>query len=299
MRVRIGSRKSQLASWQANWVADRLRALGAEIEMVWLTTSGDTHVGSLATGGGQGLFTKEIQLALLEERCDLAVHSLKDLPTKTTPGLLLAAVPPRASVRDVLLSNSSASLADLPHQATIGTGSPRRTAQLKLLRPDLQTREIRGNLDTRLRKLDDGEFDAILLAEAGLARLGLSNRITERLTLEHMLPAAGQGALGLEIRAAHRELLAFLRPLDHPATRAAVTAERALLRALDAGCLAPIGVAAQVSEDRLDLQAIVARLDGSQALRTSVSGTPLHAEQVGRQAADNLRLGGYASYEIR
>ena len=301
MHIRIGTRKSQLASWQANWVAEQLRGLGASIEMVPITTSGDVLTGALSSGGGQGLFTKEIQSALLDRRCDLAVHSLKDLPTKPTPGLQLGAVPRRAPVADALLTKandlaSPMSLMDLPTGAVIGTGSARRIAQVLMLRPDLQPREIRGNLDTRIRKLDDGEYDAILLAQAGLERLGWSQRISQVLPFEWMLPAAGQGALGLEIREEENDLKTLLQALNDADSLAAVMAERALLRELNAGCLAPIGTLAHVTSDQIHLRAIAVALDGSQALRTTVSGRRTDPEGLGRQAANQLRLAGVAKW---
>ena len=198
MSLRIGTRATALARWQAEWIARQLGERGVEVELVPISTTGDQQHGTIESIGGQGIFTKEIQRALLEGRIDLAVHSLKDLPTDVVPGLCVTAVPERAAVGDVLVCRKWASLDELPQRATLGTGSLRRRAQLLHVRPDLQIRDIRGNVDTRLRKLDQGEYDAIVLAEAGLRRLGLADRITQVLPLTLLLPAVGQGALAVE-----------------------------------------------------------------------------------------------------
>ncbi len=248
MNIRLGTRQSQLARWQADWVAAELTKLGVQVEMVPITTQGDVASQPLGQIGGQGLFTKEIQRALLDQRCDVAVHSLKDLPTDPVPGLVLGAVPEREQVFDALIGRTAPTLESLPRNAIVGTGSVRRAAQLLAVRPDLEIRDIRGNLDTRLKKLDDGQFDAILLASAGLHRLGWAHRITQTLPIEWMLPAVGQAALGIEIRQDDPETLALVQKLNHEASFAAVTAERSMLRALRGGCLAPVAALARVQE---------------------------------------------------
>ena len=264
MLIRLGTRQSPLALWQADYVSGELRALGHEVELVKITTSGDVSTTPLGQSGGQGVFTKEIQRALLDERCDLAVHSLKDLPTEIIPDLRLAAIPPREDAADCLISAKGLALADLPKGARIGTGSPRRKAQLLLVRPDLEVLDIRGNVDTRLRKLDEGQFDAILLAYAGLHRLGLHERITEKLSFQQMLPAVGQAALGLEIRSSDSNTLEAVSALNHESTQAAVIAERTLLHTMRAGCLAPLAAHARVSSHSIRLESRVISTDGKE-----------------------------------
>jgi len=226
--------------WQAEHVAGKLRSHGFSVDLVPVTTSGDLLKGSLAQSGGVGLFTKEIQRALLDGRCDIAVHSLKDLPTEPVEGLLLAAVPEREDPSDCLVSCDHRNLDRLPVGTVVGTGSPRRRAQIVGYRPDLQLADIRGNVDTRLKKLDDGEYGAIILALAGLRRLGLEDRISQRLPFEIMLPAVGQAALGLETRADDRRTIEAVRIMDHAPSHIAVRCERDVLRQLRAGCLAPV-----------------------------------------------------------
>ena len=246
-KIRIGTRGSKLALWQANWVASQLRTRGHDVHLEIIATQGDISTQPLSQVGGQGLFTKEIQRELLADRVDVAVHSLKDLPTQPIPGLLLAAVPERETTGDVLVSSSGASFETLPAGSRIGTGSSRRAAQLRNWRGDVEVMEIRGNVDTRLAKLDAGDYDAIVLAAAGLTRLGLKDRITQVLPVERMLPAIGQGALGLECRDSDETTRSALADLNHPASMAEVAAERALLLALLAGCLAPVAARATVS----------------------------------------------------
>src|ERR1035441_1545135 len=243
----IASRGSQLALWQARWVAAQLSAPchQCRIEIVKTTADKITDV-PLSKVGTKGLFTREIEEALLDGRAHLAVHSLKDLPTELPEGLVLAAVPEREDPRDAVVGSK---LADLPLSAKVGTSSLRRAAQLRQLRPDLQVESVRGNLDTRLRKLDEGQYDAILLAAAGLKRLGWGGRIAEILAPEQMCPAVGQGALAIETRAGFEGVAL----LDHPATHAAVLAERAVLRALGGGCQVPIGAYATLSGDRIHI----------------------------------------------
>lgn len=285
-RVRIATRASQLALWQAHHVADRLRAAWPklEVEVVHVSTTGDrVQQTSLRQFGGQGVFTREVQTSVLEGQTDIAVHSLKDLPTVPTEGLVLAAVPERAPVEDVLVlplgttakpTNPNDPLSVLPHGARIGSGSPRRQAQLLHRRSDLNVSEIRGNVDTRLKKLDAGEYDAILLAAAGLTRLGWADRISHRLKPPFMLPAAGQGALGLECRRDDERTFEWLYPLFHHETYAAVTAERFVLSTLRAGCHAPVGTWARIEGEQLVLDAVLLSLDGKIALRAHAS-TPL------------------------
>jgi hydroxymethylbilane synthase len=286
-RLRIGSRGSQLALWQANHVADLLRGRGHTVEIEIIKTTGDkmTEV-ALAKVGTKGMFIKEIEEALAEGGVELAVHSLKDLPTDLAPGFELAAVMKREDPRDAFLSVKFASLAELPGGAHVGTSSLRREAQLKATRRDLQVLTLRGNVDTRLRKLEAGEFDAIILAAAGVKRLGKTGWVREVLSAETMCPAAGQGALAVEIRAGDgptRETVAFL---DDAASRRAAVCERALLRGLGGGCQVPIGAYAEAEEGRLRLTAVVARPDGSEVMRESQSGAD--PEALGRTVAEVL-----------
>lgn len=289
--LRLGTRASPLARWQAEWVASQLALRGVAVEMVHITTQGDVKTGPLGQIGGQGLFTKEIQRALLAGEIDLAVHSLKDLPTADVPGLAIAAVPKRESIHDVLVGPYRA-LDELPQGARIGTGSLRRRAQLLHARPDLQLLEIRGNVDTRLKKLDAGEYDAIVLAQAGLSRLGLSERINYIIPPQLMLPAVGQGALGIETRADDAATRNQLVALNDEATFAAVTAERTLLNALRAGCLAPVGAWARLSESVLLLQAVVLHPDGSQRLAAEHQGDISEPIALGQFVAEQLLAQG-------
>ena len=289
LSIRLGTRGSALARWQADWVAGQLRGLGIEVALVPITTAGDRQTeGAIGTLGRTGVFTKELQKALIDERIDLAVHSLKDLPTDVVAGLCLAAVPERGPVGDVLVSRNGVSLEDLPRGAVVGTGSLRRGAQLRFVRPDLAIADIRGNVDTRLRKLDEGQFDAIVLAEAGLERLGLADRVTQRLPFEILLPAVGQGALGLETRSSDRATRAAVERLGDPATHAAVLAERSLMAALHGGCLAPLGAWGRVEDGTLRLSARVVHPDASRKLEASRSARPDEAIDLGQQVAEAL-----------
>lgn len=294
--LRIGTRHSPLALWQAEWVAAALRAGGIEVELIHITTQGDVQQrGPIEQIGTLGVFTKEIQRALLDERVDLAVHSLKDLPTEPVEGLCLAAVPPRAPVGDALISREGLLLAELPHGAIIGTGSSRRRSQLLHLRGDLQMADIRGNVDTRLRKLQEGQYEAIVLAEAGLERLELTVHISQHLPPAVMLPAVGQGALGLETRAADTATRQKLELINHRATHQAVLAERALLAALRGGCLAPVGAWGRLADDgQLHLSAAVLSVDGRQRIAVEAAGSPSEAAQLGRRAAEELLSQGAA-----
>jgi len=296
--LRIGTRGSRLALWQANYVADALRPHAAPrpVELVEIQTIGDqVRDRPLAQVGGIGVFTKEIQHALLADTVDVAVHSLKDLPTLPVEGLVLAAVPPRAASGDVFVSRRHQRFDDLPTGATLATGSLRRRAQLLHRRPDLQMVDIRGNVDTRLRKLDELGLDGLILAQAGLERLGLGAAITHVLDDSWMLPAVGQGALGLECRAADQATRALLAQLDHAPTRQAVLAERAFLFALGGGCLVPIGAATTVADGVLTLRGAVVSADGQQRVAGSCTGPVAEGPALGEQlAADLLAQGARA-----
>jgi hydroxymethylbilane synthase len=286
----IGSRGSQLALWQARWVQSALEARGGQCRIEIIKTTGDkiTDV-PLAKVGTKGLFTKEIEEALLDGRIDLAVHSLKDLPTDLPAGLVLAAIPEREDPRDALVGRR---LQELAHGAKVGTSSLRRVAQLRALRPDLQVESVRGNLDTRLRKLSEGRYDAIVLAAAGLKRLGWADRVAEFLAPETMCPAVGQGALAIETRAEGAATAACAQ-LNHDATRAAVEAERAVLAALDGGCQVPIGAHAVVCGSELHIIAIVGAPDGSEIIRRQAGGAASDALRIGSElGAELLRAGG-------
>jgi len=283
----IASRGSQLALWQAHWVGRQLANLGFASRIDIVKTTGDkiTDV-PLAQVGAKGLFTKEIEEALLAGRADLAVHSLKDLPTELPAGLVLAAVPVREDPRDALVGKR---LADLPQGAKVGTSSLRRSAQLRQLRPDLRIEPVRGNLDTRLRKLDAGHYDAIVLAAAGMKRLGWEDRIAEILPPDIVCPAVGQGALAIETRAPG---LAACRQLNDPTTHAAVAAERALLGALGGGCQVPIGAYATVNAGRLSMQAVVVSPDGVNLVRDHAEGPAGDADRIGRELGESLLAAG-------
>lgn len=273
-KLRIGSRGSQLALWQANHISALLRERGHEIEIEIIRTTGDkiTDV-ALAQVGTKGMFTKEIEDALAEGRVDLAVHSLKDLPTELPPGFEIAAITTRQHPNDVFLSVRYKSIEELPRGARVGTSSLRRQAQLKVLRRDLEIHPLRGNVDTRIRKLEQGEYDAIILAAAGLNRLGKTELVKEVIPADVMCPAAGQGALGIEIRQGDtrmRELLAFL---DDENSRTATVCERALLNQLGGGCQVPIGAHAVVENGKIHLRGVVAQPDGSRVYREEMSGT--------------------------
>ncbi len=288
----IASRGSQLALWQARWVAAQLAAAGHESRIDIIKTTGDkitdVPLGIVgAQSGVKGLFTKEIEEALLDGRADLAVHSLKDLPTELPEGLTLAAVPEREDARDAVVGKP---LADLPAGARVGTSSLRRAAQLRRLRPDLKVESMRGNVDTRLRKLDEGQYDAIMLAAAGLNRLGWGERIAEILEPDRMCPAVGQGALAIETRAGVAGGKAYIAcaALDHPSTHAAVMAERGVLGALGGGCQVPIGAHATVADGRLRLLAVVISPDGAELVRAEAEGAVEQAVELGLKLGAEL-----------
>lgn len=286
---RIGTRGSRLALWQANHIADRLRAAGSVVELVIIQTQGDrVQERPLAQIGGDGLFTKAIQEALLDHSADIAVHSLKDLPTAPVAGLTLAAVPERAPTRDAFISRRHSRFDALPQGARVATGSLRRKAQIRHRRPDLELVEIRGNVDTRLRKLDEQGLDGLILAEAGLQRLGLEAVITELLDQDWMVPAVGQGALGLECRSDDTAVLAALASLDDAATHNAVLAERAFLLALGGGCLVPIGAHGRVSGNHLNLRGVVVSPDGTRRLVGELDGAADGAVELGQRLAQQL-----------
>ena len=295
--LRIASRASQLALWQARYVADLIRTAepSVTVQIVEISTTGDRdRVSALSQMGGQGVFTREVQAAVLDGRADLAVHSLKDLPTVPTEGLHLAGIPERAARFDALVLPHSkvGSLEDLPPGAKVGTGSLRRQAQLLHRRPDLRLEEVRGNVETRLRKVDDGEYDAILLAEAGLRRLGLAGRISAVLAPPLVYPAVGQAALGLECRVNDDFTSEILGRLTDRATRNEVLAERACLRELKAGCHAPVGVLTHAEGDRLTLEGVVLSRDGQERISAQATSTADTAEALGRCVAQLLMAQG-------
>lgn len=296
----IGSRGSKLALTQARLVQSELKRIDPLLEtrIEIITTSGDVNTDPLAVIGGKGVFTKELEDALFDRRIDLAVHSLKDLPTILPEGFTIAAICKREDPRDALVLARSkanaggASIASLPKKAIVGTSSPRRLAQLKHLRNDLVFEDLRGNVDTRLRKLDEGRYDVLVLACAGLRRLGLENRISAAIPTEQMLPSPGQGALAIETRAEDQEITDALSKLDHKFTRLACTAERAFLRSLGGGCQLPIAAYAAVRDKTIRLDGLVADTQGKQILRDRISGSIDQAEQLGSDLAERLLANG-------
>ena len=294
MHIRIGTRGSRLARWQAEWVAEKLCKRKIEVELIPLSTEGDRKdKGALSQLGSVGIFTREIQRALLENQVDLAVHSLKDLPTAQTEGLQLAAVPIRGPCEDVLVTQNRDTLSDLPPQSRIGTGSLRRRSQILHLRSDLQVVPIRGNVETRIRKLEDGEYDGIVLAHAGLLRLGLQKYVHQIFQTSEMIPAVGQAALGLEIREADADLHACLEQINHRPTHQAVLAERTLLSKLQGGCLAPVGAwAREIESNQLQLDAVVLDASGTQRLFHTDRKSMDEAKALGRETAEHLLMQG-------
>jgi hydroxymethylbilane synthase len=290
--IRLGTRASTLATTQSQWVADRLAAaLGREVVLVEVTTAGDTSAQPLAQLGGTGVFVSALREALLDGRIDVAVHSLKDLPTQPAEGIALAAVPEREDPRDVVVARDGLTLGELPVGSTVGTGSPRRAAQLHALGLGLEIADIRGNVDTRIRKVREGDYDAVVLARAGLSRIGRLDEATEVLDPLQMLPAPGQGALAVETREVD-ELTHDVARLDDARARCAVTAERAVLATLEGGCAAPIGVLAEVVEgeqgDELWVRAAALSPDGTLAVRMSATGDPADAAGVGNRLAEQM-----------
>lgn len=289
----IGSRGSKLALWQADQARERLRTLNpqTEIHIEVIKTTGDVKKDPLSVIGGKGVFTKELEDALLDKRIDIAVHSLKDLPTILPGDLTIGAICEREDARDALVLRSGVeadSILNLPQGAVVGTSSQRRLAQLKALRPDVVVNDLRGNVDTRIRKLDDGQYDAVILACAGLVRLGLADRISASIPVNEMLPAVGQGAIGIEIRSDNEFAAEAVGRLDHRETRVACLAERAFLRALGGGCQLPIAGHATIDRDQLTIEGLVAKPDGSQILRDRSIGPVDHAEAIGAALAAQL-----------
>lgn len=295
MELRIGSRGSQLALWQANHIAGLLRGAGHAVEIEIIRTTGDKlQEIAFSAVGAKGMFTKEIEEALAEGRIDLAVHSLKDLPTELPEAFVVAATPKRVDPRDVLVSVEPTKLSELPAGARVGTSSQRRRAQLKATRPDLEPIEFRGNVDTRLRKLAEGQVSAVLLAAAGLDRLGRTDWIRERMNPENFCPAAGQGALGIETRQDDAQTRAALAVLNHEETQFAVTAERTALMALGGGCQVPIGVYCRAEASGWEIFGVVASPDSGKAIRVrhSVEADACDATTLGRQVAEMLLQAG-------
>ena len=296
--LRLGTRRSALALAQSTMIADAIRRNGHDVELVEVVTEGDRSRDALTTLGGTGVFVTELRRRLLDGSIDFAVHSLKDLPTQPADGLVVAAVPPREDPRDALVSRDELTLGELPSGSRVGTGSPRRTAQLRALGLGLEVVPIRGNVDTRLRRVGDGDLDAVVLAAAGLARLGRLDVVAEILDPIQMLPAPGQGALALECRADGDAIRSVLGVLDDAVTRASAAAERSLLSALEAGCTAPVGALADVAlgddGDEIYLRAVVASTDGSSAIRLSATGPFLDPEGLGRRLAEDLLDAGAA-----
>lgn len=294
-RIRIGTRKSQLALWQANWLKTELEEKhpGLKAELIEFHTTGDkiTDV-ALAQIGGQGLFTKELELALLEDKADLAVHSLKDLPTVLPDGLGIYAYSPREDPRDALLSLKGYKIDDLPAGAVVGTSSLRRRAQLLAYRPDLKVKDLRGNLNTRLEKLRHGGFEAIILAAAGVKRLGLEEYVTQFISPDTLLPAVGQGIIAVEARETSVWVRDLLKPVNDLNSLLAAEAERSFMQTVEGGCQVPMGALARVLGDELNLQGFVASLDGQKVLRAEVLGATAKARELGVKLGQNLLQAG-------
>ncbi|MFM5427592.1 hydroxymethylbilane synthase [Aeromonas veronii] len=293
--LKIATRKSPLALWQANFVKDRLEALHPQlqVELVPMSTQGDKILDTpLAKVGGKGLFVKELETAMLEGRADIAVHSMKDVPVEFPEGLGLHTICEREDPRDAFVSNRFKAIAELPQGAVVGTSSLRRQCQLRAARPDLVIRDLRGNVNTRLAKLDAGEYDAIILAAAGLKRLEMAHRITAFIEPEQSLPANGQGAVGIECRLDDVELHALLAPLEHAETRARVLTERSMNRALQGGCQVPIGAYALVEGEQIWLRGLVGSPDGTQVIRDEIRGSLADGEALGEQLAQRLLAAG-------
>lgn len=294
-KVRIATRKSALALWQAEYVKAQLEHFHPDlvVELVPMTTKGDIILDTpLAKVGGKGLFVKELEVAMLEDRADIAVHSMKDVPVEFPEGLGLEVICPREDPRDAFVSNTYKNLDELPQGAVVGTSSLRRQCQLKELRPDLKIKDLRGNVNTRLKKLDEGQYDAIILAAAGLLRLDMAERISDYIEPEVMLPANGQGAVGIECRVDDQRIKALLAPLECRQTRSRVLAERAMNKALEGGCQVPIGSYATLSDQTLFLRGLVGAIDGSKILRAEVSGPAADGIELGQELAKQLLADG-------
>lgn len=297
--VRIATRESPLAMWQADYVSRQLQHYhpGLQVEILPMTTRGDQILDSpLAKIGGKGLFMKELEVAILEGSADIAVHSMKDVPMEFPDGLQLGVICEREDFRDAFVSNMYKSLDELPEGACVGSSSLRRQCQLKAMRPDLEIKNLRGNVNTRLRKLDEGEYDAIILAAAGLIRLGMQERIASSIPVEQCLPSGGQGAVGIECRQGDTDILALLKPLEHRETRICVNAERGLNTRLNGGCQVPIACLAQLQtegdNELLRIRGLVGEPDGSTLLRAEITGASSEAEALGKAAAEELLAQG-------
>jgi hydroxymethylbilane synthase len=287
----IATRESPLALQQAEWVQKRLQLFHPHlhIELLGMTTKADQLLDtSLSQIGGKGLFVKELEEALLDGRADIAVHSMKDVPMELPPGLVIPVICAREEPRDVFVSNHFRSYVELPQNAVVGTSSLRRQTQLKHLRSDIVVKPLRGNINTRLSRLDEGNFDAIILAAAGLLRMGFSRRIRNYFSIEQMLPSAGQGALGIECREKDDGVLSIIKSLDHPITHACVEAERAVCRRLGGGCQAPVAAYAEHHRGHITLQGLVASMDGRRILRAKLTGDEDHTESMGKRVAEEL-----------
>lgn len=296
--LRIATRQSPLALWQANFVKNELEQRFSElsVELVTMVTKGDIILDTpLAKIGGKGLFVKELELALLENRADIAVHSMKDVPMEFPSGLGLAAICKREDPRDAFVSNHYQTLSELPAGAVVGTSSLRRQCQLMACYPHLTVKSLRGNVGTRLQKLDNGEYDAIILASAGLIRLGLADRIRHFIEVDISLPASGQGAVGIETRIDDEKVLSYVQALNHPETTACVQAERAMNARLQGGCQVPIGAFATLNGNELSMRALVGSLDGKTIIRASGSADKAAAEQLGIDVAEKLLAQGAAA----
>ena len=296
MKITIGSRGSKLALWQAEWLQKKLSPAGHQVEIKVIKTTGDKLADvQFSTAGTKGVFIREIEEALADGKIDLAVHSLKDLPTEQPAGLHIIATPQREDPRDAFITSQGRRWEELPSGSRVGTGSLRRQTQLRALRADLELVPIRGNVDTRLKKLDRGDYDALVLATAGLNRLGLAQRVIEYFSIDQVCPAVGQGALAIEIRIDNEKIERAVKPLDHDPTHQAVRAERALLRCLGGGCAVPIAAHAHGERDSLRLLGVVASLDGAKILRARASGSANEPENLGASVAQDLLRQGARS----
>lgn len=295
MKIRIATRKSPLALWQANYVKQQLLAIhqNLTVELIPMVTKGDILLDSpLSKIGGKGLFVKQLEQAILNNEADIAVHSIKDIPVHFPDGLKLATICKRDDVRDAFISNQYDNLEQLPHGAIVGTSSLRRQCQLRARYPHLHIKDLRGNVGTRLTKLDNHEYDAIILASVGLKRLALQDRIKQYIDTDLILPAVGQGAIGIETRADDKSILTLLAPLDDKKSRICIQAERAMNQRLQGGCQVPIACYSQIQDDALFLQGLVGQTDGSQIIKANLSGTPNQSEQLGYELADLLLENG-------
>jgi hydroxymethylbilane synthase len=289
--IRIATRQSPLALWQANFIKQQLTYFHPRltVELIPIMTQGDIILDTpLAKIGGKGLFVKQLEHALLNDQADIAVHSMKDIPVEFPKGLALTTICCREDPRDAFISNNYQSLAQLPDNAIVGTSSLRRQSQLRATYPHLTIRDLRGNVGTRLQKLDNGEYDAIILAAAGLTRLGLTARITQALEITDMLPAVGQGAIGIESRLNDSAISTLLAPLDDPSTRFCIVAERAFNETLQGGCQVPIGCHATLNQDTLHIRGLISRLDGSKTIKAEITGKANDADRLGRKLATLL-----------